>query len=189
VERDHEPDDERQPGGLTAVWIGWAVAFLIPLLLQVRFSGQRFATDESGSGCSRLTGAGRESFQDAVLSVQLSLAGWVLAGAVLMWLEWSDRVARERVGWAIAGWWLPALAAVAACVVAPSTNQFFALVLGAASTVAALLVAALLLAVAAARPGPGGRRPWPLWWFSLLYLAGAMLLAVSFGGDGQVLVC
>lgn len=182
-------EDDEQPGGLKGVWIGWAVAFLIPLVLQLRFSGQRFSIEETGSSCSSLTDAGREAFQDAVLPVQVSLAGWVLAGAVLMWLEWSDRVARGRVGWAIAGWWLPAFATVAVCALAPSTNKLSAFVLGAAAAIGVLLVAALLLAVAAAKPGPGGRRPWPLWFASLLYLAVALLLAVTFGGDGEVVVC
>ncbi len=180
-------DDQRE-GGLTGVWIGWAIAFAIPLVLGATLSGRTFSMDDSGS-CSSLTDAGRAAYDDAVLPLQVALAFWVFAGAVLLWLEWSDRVARARFAWAVAGWWPPALAVTAYAALAPATNELVAIVAGGTTALAAVAWAALLLAPAGFKAGAGGRKPWLLWCLSPLYLAGAVLIGGLLGGTGEVPIC
>jgi hypothetical protein len=180
-------DDQRE-GGLTGVWIGWAIAFAIPLVLGATLSGRTFSMDDSGS-CSSLTDAGRAAYDDAVLPLQVALGFWVLSGAVLLWLEWSDHSARERRVWVVAGWWPPALAVTGYCVLAPTTNELMAFVAGVLMALGAAAWALLLLAPAVAKAGPGGAKPWALWCLSPLYLAGAVLIGGLLGGTGEVPIC
>ncbi len=180
---------EQREETLTGVWIGWAIAFVIPLVLAVTVSGRSFATDGSGSGCSYLTDAGRDAYADAVLPLQVALAFWVLSGAVLTWLEWSDHSARGRRVWVVVGWWPPALAVTAYCVLAPTTNELAAYAGGALTALAAAAWALLLLAPAVVKPGPGGAKPWGLWCLSPVYLAGGVVIGALLGGTGEVVVC
>jgi hypothetical protein len=174
------------------VALAYVAAFAIPVVLDLVLDPSGAATEDVGSSCRALTAAGREVFDARIIWVQLALAGWALAGAVLLAREWLRALepsgARSTT---LAGWALGSAAAAFAAWAGPASGDLVRVLLLVLYAPLVLVIAGVVMVVPlivrrARRQLP---IPNPLVVASLAQLAVVLVAACVLGGTGEVELC
>lgn len=146
-------------------------------------------TEPTGSSCQSLTDAGRETFGNAVLPLQIAIVAWIAFGGVVTISAWWRRT--RDVGRTLATSLL-LVSFLLLCVAGAAgvaTELFLKLLLAFAGLVAIAVVTALLAVAVRFSPDDEGRRPWGLLWRTALVLLAGLAAAAVLGGNGEASIC
>jgi hypothetical protein len=175
----------------TRPWTRWVWFGLLALVLAghvvVRLADAE--TEPTGSSCTSLTDAGRETFANAVLPLQLAIVAWIAFGGVIAISAWWRRT-REIPRTLATSLLLVSFALLCVAGAAGVATEGIAKLLLAVVGLPAIAVVTALLALAARlSPDDEDRRPWGLAWRTALLLLANLTAAVVLGGNGEGSIC
>lgn len=146
-------------------------------------------TEPSGSSCESLTDAGRETFANAVLPLQIALVAWIAFGGVVAIAAWRRRT-REIPRTLATSLLLVSFALLCVGgVFGVATEGLGKIALAVVGLPALAVVTALLALAARLSPDDEDRRPWGLVWRTALVLLANLAAGVLLGGNGEVSIC